>query len=339
MGPVSRCFQVRLSRVAVLFLLCLPFSSQGQTCQTANDMDAAARTAVTTAGQHYFDMAIKNDIASLRQNAIPSVASDFAAVESSIKDFQQDLSGAQATIKASFLLSAEDSAPNQQTEFWCGVFNKNGQTANSAAFYFYGLPPAKYAVVLMDANSPKGRTMFSEVLQQVGSDWKFAGLYLKRAQVAGHDSDWFLTQARQYKSKGQMHNAWFFYRMAISLISPMQNQMSTLATDKLYDEAQPVKPADLPDNGKPANLAANAVTYKVTALYPQPVGNDLDLVVIYESANVSNPNVAYQDNINVMKALLEKYPEVREAFAAVLARAMDTSGHDYGTLLAMKDIK
>jgi hypothetical protein len=34
-----------------------------------------------------------------------------------------------------------------------------------------------------------------------------------------------------------------------------------------------------------------------------------------------------------------KYPEVREAFAAVVARAVDPNGHDYGTLLAMKDIK
>jgi hypothetical protein len=61
--------------------------------------------------------------------------------------------------------------------------------------------------------------------------------------------------------------------------------------------------------------------------------------VTYESANVSNTNIAYQDNVNVMKALLTKFPEVRDAFAAVLARAVDTSGRDYGTLLAMKDIK
>jgi len=34
-----------------------------------------------------------------------------------------------------------------------------------------------------------------------------------------------------------------------------------------------------------------------------------------------------------------KYPEVRDAFAAVVARAVDPQGRDYGTLLAMKDIK
>ena len=41
----------------------------------------------------------------------------------------------------------------------------------------------------------------------------------------------------------------------------------------------------------------------------------------------------------VIKALVAKYPEVRDAFAGVVARAVDPTGRDYGTLLAMKDIK
>ncbi|HVN21889.1 MAG TPA: hypothetical protein VMU05_24090 [Dongiaceae bacterium] len=339
MGPASRCFNSLVYGVAILAFMAISSAAGAQTCQTANDMDAAVRSAITNAGQRYFDMVAKGDSASLRQNSIPSVAANFAAIENTIKESQPQLSGAQGTIKSSFLLDAQDSAPNQQDEFWCGVFNRNGQTPTSAAFYFYGLPPAKYAVVLMDANSPKGRTMFSEVLQRIGNDWKFAGLYIKSAQVNGHDSDWFLNQARQYKAKGQLHDAWFYYRMAISLISPMQAQMSTLATDKIYDEAEPVHPKDLPGNSKPVDFASEASTYKVTEIFPQPVGNELDLVVKYQSANVANPNLAYQDNVNVMKALVTKYPEVREAFNAVVARAVDTTGHDYGTLLAMKDIK
>jgi hypothetical protein len=301
-------------------------------------MDPAVRTAITNAGQRYFDMAVKGDTASLRQNAIPSLASDFSGVQNTIKEHQPDLAGAQPNVKSSFLLNADDATPNQRTEFYCGVFGKNGQTANSAAFYLENLPAGKYAIVLIDANSAKGRTMFSEVLQQIGNDWKLGGLYIKFAQVAGHDSDWFLAQARQFKVKGQMHNAWFYYLEARSLISPLPF-MSTLATDKLYDESQPLQPSDLPASGKSATLASPTSTYKLTAVFPEVVGSDLDLIVRYESANVSNSNVAYQDNVNVMKALVTRYPEVRDAFAAVVARAVDASGRDYGTLLAMKDIK
>jgi hypothetical protein len=115
--------------------------------------------------------------------------------------------------------------------------------------------------------------------------------------------------------------------------------MSTLATDKLFDVAQAAQPSDMPAGGKTADLAAAGATYKLTAVFPELVGNDLDLIVRYQSANVNNPTVAYQDNINVMKALVTKYPELRDGFAAVVARAVDASGRDYGTLLAMKDIK
>ena len=338
MGPASRCYKAQLYRMAILLLVVPPWNAAAQTCQMSNDMDAALRTAITNAADRYFGMAAHGDSASLRQNSIPTLASDFAGIENSVKDHQQDLAGAQPNIKSSFLLNAEDATPNQRAEFYCGVFNRNGQTANSAAFYLENLPPGKYAVVLIETNSPKGRIMFSEILQQTGNDWKLGGLYIKSAQIAGHDSDWFLNQARQYKSKGQMHNAWFYYLEARALISPLPF-MSTLATDKLYDESQSAQPTDLPAGGKTFTLPSATSSYKLTAVFPEAVGNDLDLIVKYESANVSNTNVAYQENVNVMKALVTKYPEVRDAFAAVVARAVDTSGRDYGTLLAMKDIK
>jgi hypothetical protein len=301
-------------------------------------MDAPSRTAITSAGQHYFDMAARNDAASLRQNSIPNLASDFGGIESLIKERQPDLAGAQATVKNAFLLDNAQGAPNARAEFYCGVFGKNGQTATSAAFYLDNLPPAKYAIVLLDANSAKGRTMFSEVLQQMGTDWKLGGLYIKPAQIGGHDSDWFLNQARQFKSKGQSHNAWFYYLEARNLSSPLPF-MSTLATDKLYDESQSLQPPDLPAGGKTVDLPTGTATYKLSAVFPEVVGSDLDLIVRYQSADVSNTNRAYQDNVAVMKALVAKYPEVRDAFAAVVARAVDAGGRDYGTLLAMKDIK
>lgn len=321
-----------------IFLIFVTSAVSAQTCQTSADMDASARTAITNTGQRYFDMAAKNDAASLKRSSIPSLSSDFGGIENLIKDRQPDLAGGQAVIRNAFLLDNEQGAPNSRAEFYCGVFGKNGQTANSAAFYLDNLPPAKYAVVLLDASSPKGRTMFSEVLQQIGTDWKLGGLYIKSAQIAGHDSDWFLNQARQFKSKGQTHNAWFYYQEARSLISPLPF-MSTLATDKLYDESQGLQPADLPAGGKTVDLAVGGSTFKLSSVFPEVVGNDLDLIVRYQSANVSNTNLAYQDNLNVIKALVTKYPEVRDSFVAVVARAVDVSGRDYGTLLAMKDVK
>jgi hypothetical protein len=40
-----------------------------------------------------------------------------------------------------------------------------------------------------------------------------------------------------------------------------------------------------------------------------------------------------------MKTLVVKYPELRDGFSAIVVRAVAPNGQDYGTLLAMKDIK
>jgi len=321
-----------------LLLALSPLSSRAQSCQTSSELDDATRAAITAAGQGYFNMAAKGDVASLRQNAIPSLAADFSAVEARVKDRQDDLAASQPAVKSVFLLETEGKDPVPHAEFLCGVFGKNGQTSGSAAFYFDNLAPGKYAVVVLEANSARARTNVAVILQQTGSDWKLADLYSGPSLIAGHDSDWFVTRARDYKSKGQLHNAWLYYLQARSLISPL-SFMSTLATDRLYDELQGVQPADFPLGGKTVDLPAAAATYKLTAIFPQAVGNDLDLIVKYQAADVSNTNQAYQNNVAVIKALVIKYPELKDAFAGVVARAVDPSGRDYGSLLAMKDVK
>jgi hypothetical protein len=310
---------------------------QAETCQTAGDLDEATRSALTTAGQRFFDMIARSDTAGLRQNAIPSFAGDFSGIEATVKDHQEALAGSHGTARPPFLLDATGNAAIPHAEFFCGVFGKNGQTANSAVFYLSNLPPGKYGAVILDA-SGKTPTAVSLILQQVGSEWKLGGLYIKLLQIAGHDSDWFAARAREYAAKGQMHNAWFYFLEARNLISPLPF-MSTLATDKLYDESQKAHTVDLPADGNTVDLTAGAVTYKLTDVYPEAVGNDLDLIVRYQVGDISNIKLTYQSNMAVIKAVAAKYPEIREAFAAVVARAVAPGGHDYGTLLAMKDIK
>jgi len=325
--------------IAAIAFAVLPLKLAGQNCQTSAELDEATKTAITTTAQRYFDMAAKGDSASLKQNAIPSLASDFAGIEAVMKERQPLLTGAQSTVSKSFLLDASGDAPLPQAQFYCGVFGKNGQTANSAAFNFDNLPPAKYSVVLIDSTSAKGKTMFSEILQQMGNDWKLAGLYMKPAQVVGHESDWFLTRAREFKAKGQLHNAWLYYMQCTDLTSRGMDFMSTLTTDNLYDESHSVAPSDLPVAGKKVDLLAGSTTYTLTAVYVWEVGSDLDVFVKYRVQDVSNSNQTYQDNIAVMKALVTKFPEFRDAFSGVNAIAIDGQGRDYGTLLAMKDIK
>jgi hypothetical protein len=309
-----------------------------ETCRSGSDLDDATRGALTSAALRDFDFVAKGDAVSLKQNAMPSVAADFSGIEAVVKENSSALQGATATARPPFFLAAEGTSPIAHAEFYCGVFGASGQTRDSAVFYLNNLAPGKYGVVILDASTSKGPYAVSLVLQQAGLDWKIGGLYIKAGQFAGHDSAWFVSRAKEFQAKNQGHNAWLYYIEARVLSSPLPF-MSTAVTDKLYDDSQKVEPSDFPADGKTATLSWGGALYKLTAIYPDAVGNDLDLIVKYEVPDVSNTNQAYQSNVGVMKAVLGKYPELREAFASVVARAVDPNGRDYGTLLAMKDIK
>lgn len=328
------------SRLAASLLGCVlacAVVGRAQTCLTAEDMDQATLTGLQNAAKHYFDMASRGDAVSLKQNAIPSLAGDFSGVETAVKDNQAYLLGSQPSLQSPFLLKVEGSASLDRAEFLCGVFGVKGQTANSAEFVIPNLVPGNYGIVIVDATGGKEPRTVSFVLEQLGAEWKLGGFYVKNPQIAGHDAKWFAEKARAFKEKGQNRNAWFYYLAARDLLVPV-TFLYTQATDRLYDEMQAVKPTDLPTNG-PVDLAAAGKTYKLTALFPSPEGKDFDLVVKYESADVSDAAKTFQENTAVMKALLAKYPEFRDGFDGMVARAVEPSGRDYGSMLAMKDIK
>ena len=297
-------------------------------------MDEAIRTALVATGKRFYDMAARGDAGSLRQSAITSLATNFSGIESAVKENQANLAATQAAPRPPFLLKAEGTEPIPRAEFLCGVFGAQGQTRDSAVFVIPNLPPGNYGIVTLDAVSTKGAYTVSFVLQQQAGEWKLGGFYVRLTQLAGHDGNWFADRAREFKAKGQNHNAWFYYGEARELLVPVPF-MATATTDKLYDEMQTVKPADLP----PVDLTAGAKTYKLTDLFPVPVAQDFDLVVKYQSADISDSGRTFQDNAAVMKALVAKYPEFRDAFAGIVVRAVEPSGRDYGSMLPMKDIK
>lgn len=322
---------------ALVIIVGFATAAKAQTCQTADDMEPAVRSALETTAKRYFDLVSKADVATLRQNAIPSVAADFGGIEAAIKGNQANFAGAAATVRSPFVLDAEGKEPLQRAEFLCGIFGKTGQTSNSAVFVIPNLPPGNYAVVILDV-AGKSPSTLSFVLQKIGTDWKLAGFYARESQVAGHNGQWFADRAREFKAKQHNRNAWLYFLEARDLMAPVPF-MSTLATDKIYDEMQAIQPADLPAGGNTADLAAGGQTYKLTQAFPVALGNDVDLVVKYAVASVANSNQTYQENQAVIRALAAKYPELREGFVAVIARAVEPSGRDYGTMLTLKDLK
>jgi hypothetical protein len=343
-APVNRSEFARRNRrrgrqeLWLLLLASVLTTAHAQTCQTAADMDDSVRTPLETAAKRYFEMSARGDVAALKQNSIAAVASSFAGIDTAVKENQAAFTGAKATVRPPFLLTVEGPEPLARAEFLCGVFGKTGQTRDSAVFVLPNLPPGKYGLTILDVNGSQDTRTLTFILQQSGADWKLADFYAKPSHAAGHDAVWFTQRARDFKAKGQNHNAWLYYREAIALSAPV-DFMNTLATDQLYDEFQAAQPSDMPANEHTVDMNAGGKIYHLTEIFPLAVGDDLDVVVKYQAADVSDTARTFKENVAVIKALVTKYPEFREAFAGVVARAVEPSGHDYGSLMAMKDIK
>ena len=326
----------RALHLAFAILLVTSWSSRAsaQTCESGGDLNPATKSAIENAAQRYFAMSAQGDVAGLKANAIPAVAGSFTSIEQAVVDNKKYFAEGQPTVTGTYLLDATQLKDAQRADFYCGIYN----SAQRVGFSIPGLPPGRYAISIQKVSAGKDPITLTMILQDMGGSWKLAGYYPRLNAIGGHDGEWYLTQARQYKGKNQLHDAWFYYLTAWDLLAPV-NFMSNPQLDKIAQEMETARPADLPSEQAPMSLSANGKVFKITELAPVPVGDDLNLRVRYQTADASNSALAFQDNMAVIKAIVGKYPELRDAFNAVIARAVDSSGHEYGSLLAMKDVK
>jgi hypothetical protein len=329
-------FFCRFPFVLLLVLaLAWPAAAAAQNCLTGSDLDSDARSALEASAQLYFRLSAAADYAGLKAAAIASLATNFGGVEAAVAEHKPDFSGARMLPSAMYVLENAGKATAPRSEFYCGIFN----SPSRVSFVIPNLPAGRYAVVTEQVSGGRQPVQLTLVLQQQGNRWALAGYTVKPAQVAGHDLNWYLAQARQYKSRGQGLPAYLYYLEAWYLAQPIEIEY-TVQLEKLGDEMQQARPADWPSQNQPMNLPAGGKTYRVTQMFPDSVGDDLYLIVKYQAAgDISNTAAAVQDNMAVIKAIVAKYSELRAAFAGVVARAVDPSGRDYGSLLAMKDVK
>jgi hypothetical protein len=305
-----------------------------QTCSSGNDLDAASKSAIDSAATQYLNMSKNGDVAGLKASAIPAITGDFSSIEQAVVTNKPYLADGQATITGTYLLDASQSKTAlPRADFYCGIYNSQDRVG----FSIPNLPPGRYAVAIQKVNGKTPITL-TLVLQNMGGAWKLAGYYPRLDAIGGHNGEWYLTKARDFKAKGQLLDAWFYYLTAWDLTAPV-NFMSTPQLDKIATEMQSARPNDLPSDNSPLNLSANGKMFKVTELAAVPVDNSLDLRIRYQNPSASDSGIAFKDNMAVIKAIVAKYPELREAFDAIVARAVDTGGHEYGSLLSVKDIK
>ena len=302
-------------------------------CTTSADMQATTRAALERAAQNYYQMAARGDTAGLRQDAVAALAADFAPVETAVEMHQAIFSAAPLPlVRAEYLLEAEGPAPLERAEFYCGVWS----TPDFTLFVLNNLAPGRYALVVLEAQSGKTAYRLAVVLAEQQQTWKLAGLYARPAEVAGHGPTYFWEMARSYKSRKELRNAWFYYltaRELLMLVPFMSNQQ----LEQMAGEMTGLPPQGLPVEN-PVDFLAGGKVFKVSQVYVAPGDDGLELVLRHQVADASQTGPSYAENLALIQAWISTYPEYREAFSAVVARATDSAGHDYGSRVLMKDI-
>lgn len=315
--------------VATLFFACLP--ALAQNCQTRDEIAPQVKSAIESAAQQVFTQASQDNANAIRANTIPSFANSIAGV---VNDNKAAFAGAaNSQVRTSFLLDT-GTAPNPDGTFYCGVFSASGMSANGAEFVIPNLPAGKYGIVIQDFIGNKGPYALSTIFQDM-SGWKLAGFYVRPEASMGHDGIWYLTRARDFKSKGENHDAWFYYLTSWDLLAPV-TFMDTKLLSTIIKESNPIQPKDVPTGNNPATFTANGKTYTITQMSVYPNGNNFDLQLRYSVPSTADFNAAQADARSLASALVAQYPELKEVFNNVWAHAVDPSGAEAVGLIKLK---
>lgn len=321
----------RFLSALIIILAALP--AWTQTCATRDDIPDQVKTTIENAAQQAAEQAIRGDLNALRASIAPSQQSNADGMIAVASDNKAALEGSRPQLRTTFLLDTGPT-PSPDGRFFCGVFGASGMNANGAAFFIPGLPAGKYGVVIEDLIGSKGPYALTTIFQDSGG-WKLVGFNVRPESASGHDGIWYLKQARDYKSKGQSHNAWFYYVESWNLMAPV-TFMDTTLLGNITKESNDVLPKDVPTGGKAVSYSANGKTYNITDMTVFPTEKSFDLSIKYSVPSTADFAATAADARNLANAYVTQYPELKDAFNNIWAHAIDPNGGDVPGVVTLK---
>jgi hypothetical protein len=300
-------------------------------------MKEPERAAIVNAVRGIASRMQANDPNGVKAVTIPSVASNFGGIASSIQRLSPDLAGATFIVTSLYDLDATDAAPGEDAvQFFCGV------AANDlhVIFNIPGLPAGHFAFAIVEATGVKNPQRLSMLLEksalQDAGSWQLAGFFPRPLTSAGHDGVWYWGKARDFNKAGHPWSAYFYYQTAIYLLLPA-DFVDSNNFDKLIQESRAATPGGLP-GAQPMTVNVDGAPVSVTNLHTDSTFGGFDLVVRYETADVSNLVAARAKSVALMKALLALHPEWKEAFHGMWVFANAPNQQPFSLELAMPQI-
>jgi hypothetical protein len=310
--------------------------ARGVTCTTQSQMSDAQRTQYEQAIRGLAVEIQSGNLAAVKANTISSVAAQFDSIAGTIQSVSPMIQGAGLTIQSIYNLRATDLKSPQDTQFFCSV--PGSQLLINLSIP--QLPPGDYVFTVVHAtgvNQPRQISMILANDPAGSAQWKLAGIFVRPLTSAGHDGVWYWSQARAYATRKQEWNAYFYYQTAVDLLTPV-DFISSPNLDKLQKEMNGVRPEDLPGT-EPMKVAVNQQVFEITDVHTDGSLGGLDLVVNYKTSDVSDPVATRSRNIDVMKALLKRHPELREAFHGLWVYAHAEGQKPFAIELPMNQIQ
>lgn len=314
-----------------------PIAAPAVTCTMQGEMTVADRTIYEQAARSLGTEIQSANVAAVRGDTIASVAAQFDSLAATIQRVAPLIQRATLTVDALYKLNAMDLGPHtEHAEFFCAV----SDSSRVITVTIPQLPSGDYVLAVLHATGvedPQQLTLILENDPAGSAQWKLAGLFIRPLTTVGHDGVWYWTQARSFAAKNQDLNAYFYFQTAQFLLNPV-DFFSSANLDKLQKETQAVRPTDLP-GANPLSVNVGGATLDVTGLKTESFEGELDLVVDYKTKDVSDPVATRAQIVELMKALLTKYPELRSGFHGLWVYAFSNSGQPFAIELPMNQIQ
>jgi hypothetical protein len=309
---------------------------QAVTCTTASQMTSAQRDLLTQTARALGGRIQAADAAAVRAQTIAPVAAQFGPVADSIQTIAPQIQAAVLTVNGLYALRAADlSGPQDEVQFFCSVPG----SGLIVSVTIPQLPPGDYALAILRATGVEHPQQLTLLLQNDPSgsaQWKLAGFFTRPMTAGGHDGVWYWTTARNYAQKKQDWNSYFYFQTAAFLLNPV-DFLSSPNLEKLHKEADAVRPPELP-GASPLVLKGDTQSFNITGLRIDTFDGNLDLVISYKTADVSDPVATRAQIVELMKAMLARYPELRQAFHGLWVYANSDKQSPYAIELSMTKI-
>lgn len=337
MGGPDSAMRCRLLKFAApVALLCASsLAAHAISCTTQSKMTPRQRTDYEQASQALAQEIAAGNTTAVRAATISSVAVHFDAIASTISQASSLIQKATLTIDNIYSLNATDLKAGDQAQFFCGLSG----SSLLVTLTIPQLPPGNYVLAIIDATGVEQPQRLSMILQNDpsgSSQWKLAGLFVRPLTIAGRDGVWYWRKARDFAQSKQNLDAFFYYQTARSLLDPV-DFLSSPNLEKLQNEMQDVRPPDLPGTN-PLVVSASGLNLEVTGLRTDAFQGNLDLVVDYKAQDVSGPVATREQILELMKAMLSRYPQLRPAFHGLWVYAYNSSGQPFAIEQTMNQI-